>query len=261
METPGISRSNSDSPAPALTRGLALIEALDLAPDGLTLTELSEAIDSPKNSTLRLIQVLLDQGWAVRDPATLRVQLTSKVLRLGQPRANDLSLAECALPAMRKLRDKSGETVQLGVLSGEEVVIIDKQESRLPVRIGVDVGLRVGLHDNAAGKLFLAFLPEPERALLLARIPLPASTAKTITDRSTLRIHCEEVRRQGFSMDLDEVYEGIRCVGAPVLDRSGHVLAAIWVSGPSKRLPQEILLRLVPLAKAAAKEIEERIQR
>jgi DNA-binding IclR family transcriptional regulator len=250
---------SEDSPAPALARGLALIEVLDLAPEGLTLTELSDAIDSPKNSTLRLIQVLVDQGWAVRDPITLRVQLTSKVLRLGQPRSNEVSLAECALPAMRRLRDESGETVQFGVLSGEEVVVIEKQESRLPVRIGVDVGLRILLHDNAPGKVFLAFLPEPERESLLARIPLPASTSKTITDRAQLRIHCEEVRKQGHSLDVDENYEGLRCVAVPILDRLGHVLAAIWVSGPAKRLPESVLVRLAPRVKAAAKEIEERI--
>jgi DNA-binding IclR family transcriptional regulator len=76
------SQKNVDSSAPALSRGLALVEALDVAPEGLTLTQLSDAIDSPKNSTLRLIQALVDQGWAVRDPATLRIRLTPRVLRL-----------------------------------------------------------------------------------------------------------------------------------------------------------------------------------
>ncbi len=250
----------SDSPAPALSRGLALIEALDTEPDGLTLTELSDAIQSPKNSTLRLIQVLVDQGWAVRDPATLRVRLTSKVLRLGQPRVNDLSLAECALPAMRRLRDESGETVQLGVLSGEEVVVIEKQESRLPVRIGVDVGLRVPLHDNAAGKVLLAFQSESERERLLGRISLTATTPHTITDRAVLRLHCEQIRKQGYALDLDEIYVGIRCVGVPIFDRPGHVMAAIWVSGPSKRLPEDTWARFAAMVKEAAKEIEDRIR-
>ena len=112
-----------DSTAPALSRGLAFVEALDVAPKGLTLTQLSDAIDSPKNSTLRPIQALVDQGWAVRDPATLKVRLTSKVLRLGQPRNGDHSLTECVLPVMRELRDQCGESVQLGILIGSELVI------------------------------------------------------------------------------------------------------------------------------------------
>jgi DNA-binding IclR family transcriptional regulator len=250
-----------DSPAPALSRGLALLEALDAAPpDGLTLTQLSDAIDSPKNSTLRLIQVLVDQGWAVRDPATLRVRLTSKVLRLGQPRSGDLSLSECALPIMRELRDQSGETVQLGILIGEEVVIIEKQESRQPVRIGVDIGLRIPLHNNAPGKIFLAFAPEPDRERLLSSIPLPASTPHTITDRRTLRQHCEQVRQQGYAFDLDEIYDGIRCVGVPLFDRPDHLVATLWLTGPSQRLPDAVLNRNTALVIDAARRIEERLR-
>jgi DNA-binding IclR family transcriptional regulator len=248
-----------DSSAPALTRGLSLVELLDAAPEGLTLTQLSDAIDCPKNSTLRLIQALVDQGWAVRDPATLRVRLTSKVLLLGQPRNGDHSLTECALPVMRELRDQSGETVSLGILIGSEVVIIEKQESRLPVRIGVDVGLRLALHDNAPGKALIAFQQEEERKRLLAEIPLPATTPHTITDRRQLRNECEQIRKQGYAFDRDENYEGIRCVASPIFDRPGHVVAVIWFSGPSKRLPDSVLSGMASLVTTAAKRIEERL--
>jgi IclR family transcriptional regulator, KDG regulon repressor len=248
-----------DSTAPALSRGLALIEALDVAPEGLTLTQLSDAIDSPKNSTLRLIQALVDQGWAVRDPATLRVRLTSKVLLLGQPRNGDHSLTECALPVMRELRDLTKESVQLGILIGSEVVIIETQESRLPVRIGVAVGLRLLLHDNAPGKALIAFQEEQERERLLKEIPLPATTPHTITDRRLLRRECEQIRKQGYAFDKDENYEGIRCIAAPIFDRPGHVVAVIWFSGPSKRLPDDVLSGMAPLVTSAAQRIEERL--
>lgn len=259
MEPPLTNSPQTDSTAPALSRGLALVEALDLAPEGLTLTQLSDAIDTPKNSTLRLIQALVDQGWAVRDPVTLRVRLTSKVLRLGQPRNGDHSLSECALPVMRELRDQSGETVQLGILTGDECVIIEKQESRLPVRIGVNVGLRLLLHDNAPGKALIAFQEERERERLLTEIPLPATTPHTITDRRQLRRECEQIRKQGYAFDRDENYEGIRCVAAPIFDRHGHVVAVIWFSGPSKRLPEDVLSGMASLVTSAAQRIEERL--
>ncbi len=124
MEQPiPTSPTQIDSTAPALSRGFAFVEALDVVREGLTLTQLSEAIDSSKNSTLRPIQPLVDQGWAVRDPATLRVRLTSRVLRLGKPRNGDRSLSECALPVIREQRDPCGESVQLGIPIGSEVVI------------------------------------------------------------------------------------------------------------------------------------------
>ncbi len=117
------SQTQIDSTAPALSRRFAFVEALDVAREGLTLTQLSDAIDSPKNDTLRPIQDLEDQGWAVRDPATLRVRLTSKVLRLAQPRNGHHSLTECASPVMRELRDQCGQSMQLGTPIGSAVVI------------------------------------------------------------------------------------------------------------------------------------------
>ena len=243
------------SAAPALTRGLAIVEVLDCHPEGLTLTELSARIDTPKNSTLRFIQALVEQGWAVRDPVTLRVSLTAKVLRLGQPRRGDVSLSECALPVMRELRDDTGETAQLGVLSGEEVVLIEKQESRLPVRIGVEVGMRLLLHDNAPGKVLVAFQPELERERLIARMTFSATTPFTITDRGQFRRACLKVVEQGYAVDLDEAYEGIRCVGAPIFDRTGHILACLWISGPAVRLPEKGLAQVAPRVISAAERI------
>ncbi|MEY2599422.1 MAG: Transcriptional regulator KdgR [Verrucomicrobiota bacterium] len=247
------------SQAPALSRGLALLEKLSEFPNGLSLTQLSAAIDSPKNSTSRLIQTLIASVYAVRDEATLLIRLTGKVLQLVHPRAGDLSFVECALPMMRDLREQTGETVLLGVAIADEVVIIEKLESRKPIRIGVDVGLRLDLHNNAPGKVIVAFQHPRERERVIRRIKLTPTTPHTITDREELRRECDRIVEQGYGTDREEHGVGIRCVAAPVFQRPNQILGCIWVSAPSGRLTESDFGTLAPLVTQAARAIEQRL--
>jgi DNA-binding IclR family transcriptional regulator len=247
------------SEAPALSRGLALLEKLSEFPNGLNLTQLSAAIGSPKNSTSRLIQTLVACGYVVRDDATLLIRLTGKVLKLVHPRAGDVSFVECALPVMRDLRDQTGETVLLGVAIGDEVVIIEKLESRKPVRIGVDIGLRLELHNNAPGKVIVAFQHPKERERLIRRLKLTPSTPNTITDKEVFRRECEQIVEQGYATDREEHVLGIRCVTAPIFQRPHQILGCIWVSAPSGRLTEPDFVKLAPLVMQAARAVEQRL--
>ncbi len=142
----------------ALDRGLAVLEALDARPEGMSLSEISRVIGSPKNSTSRLVQTLMVRGYVERDEATMIIRLTGKLLRLGHPRAGRVSLVECALEPMRALRDAVGETVQLGIPIGDEGVIIEQVESTQAVRFSAprDYTARAG-YGNRAKSEFLSF--------------------------------------------------------------------------------------------------------
>jgi DNA-binding IclR family transcriptional regulator len=259
-EPPNSTGGASDpSEAPALSRGLALLEKLSEFPNGLTLTQLSAAIGSPKNSTSRLIQTLVACGYVVRDDATLLIRLTGKVLKLVHPRAGDVSFVECALPVMRDLRDQTGETVLLGVAIGDEVVIIEKVESRKPIRIGVDIGLRLDLHNNAPGKVIVAFQHPKERERLIRRLKLTPTTPHTITDGEELRRECDRIVEQGYGTDREEHGVGIRCVAAPVFQKPNQILGCIWVSAPSGRLTESDFANLAPSVVNAAKAVEQRL--
>jgi len=205
---------------------LQLLEILDSNPQGLNLTQLSDAIESPKNSTSRLVQTLIDHEYVVRDDNTLIIRLTGKLLRMGQPRLREVSLVECSIDSMRGLRDAVGEAVQIGIPSGDEGIVIEQVMSTRAVRIGVDLGLRFGLHNNAPGKVLLALRPAKERERTIARIKLERCTDRTITDKQKLREECDRVVEQGYSTDWGEADEGIHCVAAPVRDRSNGLVAA-----------------------------------
>jgi DNA-binding IclR family transcriptional regulator len=105
------------------------------------------------------------------------------------------------------------------------------------------------------GKALLAFLPEDEQARLLERMAFPQRTAHTITNRADLIKHLEAIRAQGFAVDDVENEDGVRCVGAPIFDYTGHAFAALSISGPAYRLSVPRLLELAPLAMKAARAV------
>ena len=246
--------------APALDRGLAVLEALDAQPDGLTLAEMSRAVGIPKNSASRLVQTLTARGYVEREEASQRFRLTGKLLRLGHPRVGRVSLVECALDPMRSLRDRVGETVQLGIPIGDQGVIIEQVESTRAVRICVEIGLRFPLHNNAPGKVLLAFQHPATREKTIRRIALNRFTDRTITSRDALREECERVAETGYATDWAEADEGIHCVAAPVFDQPHHLLAVVWVSAVAGRMPKEHFPQVGLEVIQSAREIERRLR-
>lgn len=246
--------------APALDRGLAVLEALDARPEGMSLSELSRTIGSPKNSVSRLVQTLTARGYVEREEATMLIRLTGKLLRLGQPRVGQHSLVECALEPMRALRDAVGETVQLGIPIGAEGVIIEQVESTQAVRICAEIGLRFLLHNNAPGKVLLAFQPAKGCELAIRRLKLKRFTSRTITDKGALRKECERVMRLGYGTDWGEADEGIHCVAAPVFDRPDHLLAVVWASAVAGRMPKSRFPKVAVAVMKAARELERRLR-
>lgn len=249
----------SPGTAPALDRALDILELLSGSAGGLTLSEVSQRLAVPKNSVFRITQTLLARGYLVRDAKSLAFRLTPRLLRLAQPGSGTSSLPELSREVMKELRDATRETVQLGVLSGFEGIIIDQVEGPEPLRIVVDLGLRFALHDNAPGKLLLASLPPDQQAAALDQIKLTPTTMRTITSKSLLRRELRQIRSNGFATDFGEANEGIHCVAAPICQANGEAVAAIWVSGPAKRMPKNQFHKLGLTVKAAGQAVTQLI--
>jgi IclR family transcriptional regulator, KDG regulon repressor len=248
------------SDVPAVDRTLDLMERLSEHPEGQTLSELSAALEMPTNAVFRIMGVLKNRGYVDREESSKRFSLTGKFLTITQPRFQQKSLVEMSLPPMRELRDITRETVQLGVLCGMEGVILEQIESSYPLRIVVDVGLRFALYNNAPGKLLLAHLPERECREMIGKLDLAPCTRRTITDKGELLRECERIVQQGYSTDYGEADEGIHCVAAPVCGRHNRVEAALWISGPSRRLPKDDFVEKAQHVMAAARQISARLQ-
>lgn len=256
-----LQEAKSPGSVPALDRSLDLLELLSVSSDGLTLSELSKRLEAPKNAVFRITQTLLARGYLSRDVETMAFQLTGKMLRLAPPCSGGVSLPEVSRDSMIGLRDATRETVQLGVLNGSEGIIIDQVEGLEPLRIVVDLGLRFALHNNAPGKLLLAYLPEATREALLSTMTLTASTSRTITTKNGLREECERIIGQGYATDFAEADEGVHCIAAPILDDSENVAGTLWLTGPAKRLPKARFHELGKKVKAAGEQISHEIKR
>lgn len=236
-------------------RSLGLIEALAEEEQGSSLTAIAARLGVNKAVAYRILLTLMAHGYVVQDPATRKYALGIKLFELGSTVVNRTGLRKAALGPMGELGRMCRETVNLAVLDGTEAVYLDRIECAEPLRADLQVGRRVPSHCSALGKVLLAYLPAEEREGVLRSLGLQRYTPRTITDREALRRHLEQVREQGFSLDDEEYVPGVRCLGAPVFNYEGRVVAAVSIAGPSIRLTRERALELVEPLKAAAEAI------
>jgi DNA-binding IclR family transcriptional regulator len=169
-----------------------------------------------------------------------------------------LDLVRTARPVMEDLADRTHETVNMGVLSGDDVIYIDQASGARSIVSVSWVGRRTPLHCTAAGKVLLAFAPAGERERLLA-LPLTAETSRTIVSVATLRAQLDQVRKHGYAQTLEELEDGLNAVAAPVRQADGQIIAALSVSGPAFRVRAIDLPRIGRLAVDAATATSRRL--
>lgn len=227
------------SEAASLQRGLAVLELLAGRPDGATLREITDQLQLPGASLLRIARTLVELGYLSRDERTKRFFITNSFLLLGQPRTSTRGLSECAISAMRRIRQATGETTQLCCLIGDEMVILEQLLSVHPFKYSADLGARCPCYSSAPGKAVVAFLAAEEQDELVNRLQFKKFTDNTITTRRAFRLELERIREVGFAVDRAEGLAGIHCVAAPIVDRHGTAVGAITIAGPSARIPDD----------------------
>ena len=235
-----VARDGSKYKVPNLERALATLELLVAHPTGLTLTEITQALGCPKNSVFRVTMTLAARGYLLRDEASKRFTVSRKLLAMGHQTLSDKPIVPTAIDVMGACRDMVKETVLIGTLVENHCIVLEQVLGTYPFKFSVDVGTRLNLHVSAPGKVMLAHLPERERNRVIAQITLTRFNERTITSKKTLRTELRTVRESGFALDRAEQLHGIVCVAAPVFNRHGHPVAAIWCTGPSDRLTEDM---------------------
>jgi IclR family acetate operon transcriptional repressor len=249
------------SGSPGALRTLAILETLSEAGEGgLTAAEIARSLELPANSTLRILEVLEERRYAVRDGEDRRYRLTGRLLDLARPRLGDRSLAGLGFEALCALRDATGETAQLCVRSQNKCVIVEQAASRQPVKVLGELGFRVPLYSCAPGKAILAALTPGEFAAYLKQVRLKAWTSTTLATREKLSAALEESRARGYAVDRAEGMEGIHCVGAAILDARGYPVAGLTVIGPAFRLRESLFPEIGRRCIEAAAQIARRIE-
>lgn len=223
---------------PNLIRAFEILEVIGRNNiSGLTIAELSKNLAYPKNSMFRIAMSLLALGYLDRDQSTKRFFLTKKLLTLGTLAIHEESLVEHSIDIMRSLRDKIGETVLIGILLDDRVVVMEQVLGLQTFKFTIDLGSRVEIHSSAPGKAICAFLPESEKISLLDHLDFVKHNERTIINKDAFNKELDIINNQGYSCDYAEQISGVHCLAAPIFNNNNFPIAAIWTTGPSDRIP------------------------
>jgi IclR family acetate operon transcriptional repressor len=218
----------------AVERVVDILDRLQESREPVSLVSLAEVTGMPKSSAFRYLSTLEARGYVEKDPATGDYSLG---LALPSHQRYLAVLAARVRPSLERLRDRFGETVNLGVLDGDRVLYVEIIESQKSMRLAARRGDRDYLHSTAVGKVIAAHMPEDEVRALLASAGMPPSTDRTIRDADAYIAALTQVRSDGYAIDDEENETGARCVAVPLLglrERCG-----ISLSAPAVRLSRE----------------------
>jgi DNA-binding IclR family transcriptional regulator len=225
--------SSANYHANALARGLALLEMLAATAEPKTLVDLSVSSGLPKSTLVRLLSVLAEMDYVARVDDRPSYRLGHKVLRLSNGYMSSLDLSVVADRYLAPLAARTGQTANLGMLDGTQVIHVGVHEPDRMIRFHTSVGARDHPYCTGLGKMLLSHLDEAERAdHLPSTEPFPRFTDDTITTMDELNRELSRIRRMGHAFDDNERSVGLRCVAVPV-EVDGVTLAAVSVSGPS----------------------------
>ena len=238
----------------SVERAFELLETMAGAGGVVGLSRLAQESGLALPTIHRLIRTLVDLGYVRQEP-TRQYSLGPRLIRLGESASR--LLGTWSRPYLARLVDALGESANLAMLDGDQVVYVAQVQSRQSMRMFTEVGRRVDAHCTAVGKALLAHLPGDDVRALLRRSRMPAQTEHTITDPDRLAAELDRVRRQGYAMDDGEQEIGVRCVAVPVLGTPERL--AVSISGPAPRMTADLVGRAVPLLREAVGQLADEL--
>lgn len=221
---------------PILGYSIKVLEALSVSNTDLTLHQVSKMAGVGKTSVFRILYTLQKTGYVEKDASTGKYRLAPKLLDLAWTARPATDLSTVARPYLRELRNKFGETANLAVHSGGEVIYTEVVESRNAFRMSETAGSRAPWHSTAVGKSIAAFLPSESRNQLLKNHDFQRFTRYTITNRRKFKEELRKIKEVGHSLDKEETELGAFCIAFPILNDEAIAVGAISISGPRARI-------------------------
>lgn len=248
---------------PNLRNACRVLKKLADYPDGLHLKSISEELDIPRTTALRICSTLELENLLCRNTLG-HYCLGSSLAPLGMKALPHAGLRELAVPILSELVGATGETAHLAVLCGKKSLILEVCDSPHLLRVASRPGSLAFIHCSATGKIFLAWSIYISLDKFMQDTPMEPRTPKTITTLAGLKKSVDEVRELGYAIDDEEYMLGVRCLAAPVWDIHNHVAAAIGITGATIRFGRdkvEPFSRLVMESAAQVSEVVKHQQR
>lgn len=242
----------------SVAKAIDILNTFSSSEPCLTLAELARRRGLPKSTVHSLLSTLLASGF-IEKLDDDSYALGTAIIPLTQAVRVNVELRDRAAPLLRKLADDCRESVYLAVLDKDQALYIYAVESSRRLLARTAVGDRVPLHCTSLGKAMLSYLSEAQVAAIVASVGLRAFTPATITDLDRLHAELAATRARGYAVDVGEHETGVYCVGAPIFDQRGRVMAACSISGTNPEIVQDRCDELAGFVVSAAQEISHRM--
>ena len=226
----------ADEGLKSLVKVVRVLEAFSTRNRTLSLTDLCAATGYPKSTVHRLLGAMRETGLLDQDLGRDRYRLGMKLFELGNTVLANMDLHREARPFVDALTRQGGQAVHLAVFDGQRAVVIHRADASPEKLLATHTIEQAPAHCTSVGKAILAFQPDVVVGKIIGA-GLTRYTDSTITDPAALLEALAKVRAIGYAIDEGEHQPGLRCIGAPVRDRSGQVIAGISLTGPTWRLP------------------------
>jgi DNA-binding IclR family transcriptional regulator len=242
----------------SVANSIRLLNSFSGEEDELGITTLATRLRLAKSTVHRLAATLTGAGFLEQNSDTGKYRLGMALFELGALVRRRMDVANEGRPKLRELLEKTGETVQLGVVDHLSVLYVYEMESPRAIRMAAAVGGRAPLHCTAVGKVLLAFQP-PEFVERVLQAGLTAYTPKTLTRREAVLSTLTEVRAREHAIDDEESEPGLRAIAAPIRNHNGAVVAAVGVAAPVQRMNKRAMQTCVPTVIATANAVAARL--
>lgn len=245
----------------SLAKCFQVLEALNTAGRAVGLTELAQLSGLDRSGVQRITHTLRVLGYLRQDPATKAFRLSGRMLEFGHTVLATDRVRERAQPHLEALNRRTGETVNLMELEGDEIVYVLRYPSLHAVSVDLHVGSRLPAYCTAAGRAILAHMEPAEALARLKAAKRTAMTRFTVTDLAGLRRALDVVRAQGYALNDQEAFLGDLSVAAPLRDPQGRPLGAVNIAVPTPRWKlEDVLEKLVPQVVRAAEGIDRELR-
>ena len=238
----------------SIEKCFVILDCLQSRQHLMTLEEITQATGFKKTTCFRLLKTLRTLGVVELSPATKKYQYGPRLAAIGLSALKTMNLRQAALPILQQLRDETGETINLTILSGSEILYVERIMSDYLVNVNVNIGDRLPVYCASMGKVILAYLSEGRLERILSSITFDKKTDNTIVTRSTLVRELEKIKRDGFAINDEELEKGLRAVAAPIFNFAGEAFAATNIAWTTARRPEratfsEYAIKIVAAAK------------
>lgn len=222
----------------SVERAVMILDYLSKNPSGVQLAAISRDLGLNKSTVFGLISTLENLRCVRQDEKTRLYYLGLRLLEFGHSLMTNLNIIDVAKPYLRSFAERYDETVNLALLSGDNVIYVDRVQSTKSVRVEMQLHERVPAYCCSTGKIFLSYMDEAQRDEIIARTTFKPRTIYSITSKAQLLAEIENVQQRGYVYDREEYEIGLTCIAAPVLDYKGRAIAAISLNAPTARMLQ-----------------------